>query len=498
MSGAATDIEDFLELVCRAPVGLVRFDDQGTVDLVNPAACNMIAPLMESPSIDNIFVSLRDVCPDLPETIANFEPAYGPVFEGRRIACRVPKGKRTLALTVHRLHRNSHMATLQDVTRQQEAEEQLRQLQKLEVIGRLTAGVCHDFNNLLQAIMGGAEFLRDEPALSTDAAEWLDLIESGARRGAYLTHHMLSYSRQQALAPKDLDLAGIMESFGLLVERTLGSVIAFSASMADGIGFVRADPGLLETALMNLAINAAHAMPDGGSLTCEAVPVLLDQPFGELKPGRYAMIAVTDSGTGMAPDVLARAFDPFFTTKGPDGTGLGLSMVQGFCRQSGGDVRVFSTAGKGTRFEIWLPEVPRNVEPADIQARPVAARTGRVLVVDDSLDVLRLMDAYLRTTGLTVRQATGGMQALAVMEAGERFDLLITDYAMPRLNGVALLRQARAIQPDLRALFISGFVGVSDALAGVTDAALLFKPFQRSQLTAAIDKLLVRQDEAAG
>jgi len=257
-----------------------------------------------------------------------------------------------------------------------------------------------------------------------------------------------------------------------------------SSTVADRIGLVRADRGQLETALMNLAINASHAMPDGGSLHF-AVARAEGEPFGEIEAGRYLVITVTDTGSGMAPDVLACIFDPFFTTKGLEGTGLGLAMVQGFCRQSGGDVRATSRLGEGTSFEIWLPEVEAEAPQGSKRARPASVEpVGHVLLVDDAQDVLTMVGAFLRTGGFTVYPASGGKQALSVLASGEHFDLLITDYMMPSLKGPELIRQARLIQPDLPAVVISGYADVEDFLADLPGTVLLKKPFRRDELIA--------------
>jgi PAS domain S-box-containing protein len=384
------------------------------------------------------------------------------------------------------------LAAIVDISERVRLEGRLRQAQKMEVLGRLAAGVSHDFNNILQVILGGVDVLKDEPALSPQARTFLDLIEGAGRRGGYLTHHLLSYVRKQALTPKLIDPAEALERLRLVLSRTLASNIAITLHPRPDAGRVRVDRHQLETALMNLAINAAHAMPNGGTLSL-SVSAAAGAPFGEIGPGRHVMIAVEDTGTGMTPEVLERAFDPFFTTKGLDGTGLGLAMVQGFSRQSGGDVRVTSTLGVGTRFEIWLPE-DTTAEAEAVAPRPrggdVPGVAGNVLLVDDVGDVLMMIEASLRQGGFAVRRAGGGREALAALAETVRFDILITDYMMPDMNGVELIRKARCLRPDLPALVISGYADATDVMADLPNATLLTKPFQRHELLERVTGLM--------
>jgi PAS domain S-box-containing protein len=389
------------------------------------------------------------------------------------------------------------LATIVDVSDRVRMEARLRQGEKMEILGRLAAGVSHDFNNILQVILGGVDLLKDEEALSPAGLTFVDMVRGSARRGASLTHHLLAYSRQQVQTPKLIDLRETLDRLSVVLTRTLGSHIAVTTRVDPGVGQVRADSGQLETALMNLAINGAHAMPDGGGLYIEARSAE-GETFGEIKHGRHAVISVTDSGTGMDPKVLARVFDPFFTTKGRDGTGLGLSMVHGFARQSGGDVRAFSALGKGSRFEIWLPEDHvRPPEPEVVRERAPDC-TGHVLLVDDARDVLIMVEAFLRKARFTVQRANGGEQALAAIASGTHFDVLITDYMMPRFSGVELIRRARQIKPGLPALVISGYAEATESIAEMEHAALLLKPFDRDELTARVSALIAGIADPSG
>ena len=373
-------------------------------------------------------------------------------------------------------------------------DERLRRSEKMEMVGRLAAGVAHDFNNILQVIIGGMEVLRDETGLSAQGRSFLGEVENAAGRGSSLTHHLLAYSRKQVLSPQILDPSETLENLRMIFCRTMRSNIAVSLDVAPGTGLVRADPNLLQTALMNLSVNAEQAMPDGGLLRCEA-RTEEGAAFGELKSGRHVVITVADTGSGMSEEVMSQAFDPFFTTKGLAGTGLGLPMVQGFCRQSGGDVRILSTA-EGTRVEIWLPEVAAAKVAARAADTP-RARSGRVLLVDDSRDVRLLVEAFLRKGGFLVHTAANGYEALAAMADGDRFDLIITDYIMPGLDGLALIREARHFQPDLPALIISGYAEATEAINGLSGMAFLTKPFHRERLLTEVGALL-GEDQRAG
>jgi signal transduction histidine kinase/ActR/RegA family two-component response regulator len=372
-----------------------------------------------------------------------------------------------------------------DVTERTRMEEQLHQAEKTQVNGHITASVGHDFNNILQTVASGVELLRDEKYLSDPGRRFLDVIGHATSRGASLSHHLLAFARKQTLNAEQIDPREILQSLCVILPRTLGPHVDVVTEVAEPIGFVHADRAELETALMNLALNAAHAMPSGGMLKIAVSAVEADSS-GRLNPGRYVVIAVTDTGEGMAADVLARAFEPFFTTRGPGDSGLGLAMVQGFCRQSGGDISATSRPGHGTTVKIWLPEI---TEPA---LRGTTAGPARVLLVDDSDDVLIMLDAFLRAGNFTVAQAPNAQAALATFAAGKRYDVLITDYMMPGSNGETLIRRAREYQPDLPALIITAFAGVVQLLDDLRDVAVLPKPFQRHQLLAHVNDMLAQ------
>jgi PAS domain S-box-containing protein len=361
------------------------------------------------------------------------------------------------------------------------SEEKLRQAQKMEAIGRLAAGVAHDFNNILQSVVGALEMVLDELPAGTPGHEYAGVALDAAERGSSLTHHMLSYARKQILRPRHIALEPFLADMQKLLVRTLGPHITVTVGTAKA-PCTLADPGQLQTALLNLAINAAHAMPHGGTLAIEA----RRQSAGGQG---WACVTVADSGTGMDAATLAQAVDPFFTTKGLDGTGLGLSMVQGFAEQSGGRLQLHSTLGQGTTVELWLPIIAAQAPPKPADAAPCATQ-GRILLVDDSPDVLLTTGSFLERAGFEVLRADSGDRALAMLTAEARFDLLITDYAMAGVNGADLIAEARLLLPGMRALLITGFADLryTDRLPAGT--LVLHKPFQRKDLTDALQRVM--------
>jgi PAS domain S-box-containing protein len=377
------------------------------------------------------------------------------------------------------------LGILQDITETREMEARLHQGQKLEAIGQLAAGVAHDFNNILQGVLGSLELILEDTSPGTDIHACAEIAANSGRRGAALTHQLLSYARKQILVPRPVNVAVFLADFRELLTRTLKPTIAVQVGAAAGTPDILVDPEHLQTALLNLAINAGQAMQGGGSLRIEASR----EPRAGCAEG-WVVLAVHDTGSGMDAETLAKAAEPFFTTKGPGGTGLGLPMVLGFARQSGGDLRLTSTPGQGTTAEIVLPGHPAAAVPAPAPAAPARRGAGRVLLVDDVADVIDSTTRILSKAGFQVTATTSGDAALAVLAAGERFDALVTDYAMPGLSGVDLVTLAREMRPGLPAVIMTGFAEVdTDRIAHV--ATVLRKPFQRGQLVDAVLDLVM-------
>jgi signal transduction histidine kinase/ActR/RegA family two-component response regulator len=382
------------------------------------------------------------------------------------------------------------------------SEAALAQSQKMEAVGRLTGGIAHDFNNLLTAVVGNLELLQlrvasDERALRLAAAAF-----EAAMRGAKLTTQLLAYSRTQKLALGVIDVNAVLRGTDELLARTVGPLIELRLLLDPAARPAIADANQLELAILNLALNARDAMPEGGRLTITTgrqviTPDQSGDGRDELGPGRYVVISVVDTGTGMPPEVLARAMEPFFTTKGiGQGTGLGLSQVYGIARQSGGDVRIESSAGRGTTVRILLREARRAARPnsstaIDPSSIPQSDQgpLGSVLVIDDDEDVRRIFVAGLQAYGYRASEAADGPTALHMLEQGMTVDVAVVDFAMPRMNGAALAQAARRLQPGLPIVFASGYADTA-AFEAVPGATILRKPIQIAELANAVRRML--------
>lgn len=392
----------------------------------------------------------------------------------------------------------------QDITEAREMEARLHQSQRLESVGKLTGGVAHDFNNLLTVMIGNAELLERRLAGEDRSRALAEMIRLAAQRGAELTRRLLAFARRQALLPKAVDASALVTGLDGLLRRALGEPIDIRLHLAADLPPAHVDPAQLETALLNLAINARDAMPDGGTLTIETGTATLDEAYAQrhgIAPGRYVTVAVSDTGHGMPEDVQRQAFDPFFTTKAPgEGTGLGLSMVYGFVRQSRGHVTLYSEEGRGTAITLYLPPAGADavVAPSPEAATPQATGgSERVLLVEDNPLVRDYALSAARSLGYRVVAAEDGVAGLAALERDGPFDLLLTDVVLPGpLNGGELAREARARAPGLKVLFMSGYtanaIGEQGRLDPGTD--LLHKPFGVNELArrmrAALDRPL--------
>jgi PAS domain S-box-containing protein len=387
------------------------------------------------------------------------------------------------------------------------AEEALRQSQKMEAVGQLTGGLAHDFNNLLTGISGSLEMLETRLAEGRyDAAQrYIAAAQGAAKRAAALTHRLLAFSRRQTLDPKTTDVNRLVAEMEDLVRRTVGPGVLIQVVQARDLWPTLIDPNQLENALLNLSINARDAMPQGGRLTIETANKWIDERSAsafDLSPGQYICLSVTDTGTGMSAEVIARAFDPFFTTKPlGEGTGLGLSMIYGFARQSGGQVRIYSELGQGTTMRLYLPRDHSasahgsEKEEAGPAPEPGAgAGAGEmVLVVDDEPTIRMLITEVLEGFGYGSIEAADGAGALRVFESGARIDLLITDVGLPGgMNGRQVADAARVQRPDLRVLFITGYAETAVVGNGQFEPGMqvLTKPFAMTELARRIKTLL--------
>jgi len=389
---------------------------------------------------------------------------------------------------------------IRDLTARVKMEQDLRQAQKMEAIGQLTGGVAHDFNNLLTVISGNLEML-ERRLTDAEHRDILNEAQEASKLGAELTKRLLAFGRRQSLNPKLTDLNALVGATVELLRRTLGEMIEIETRLAEGLPMIMADPGQIENALLNLAINARDAMPNGGRLIIQTAPAEIDRDYAaafvDVLPGMYVTLAVTDTGTGMTPEVRQRAFEPFYTTKGPGaGSGLGLSMVYGFVKQSGGHVQLYSELGHGTTVRLYLPQ---NAGEASVVAERAptsiarAASGATVLVVEDDQRVRRVSVRRLRELGYAVIEADSGPAALLVLDREEPIDVLFTDVVMPGgMTGVDLAHESRRRRPDLKILFTSGYAEPA-AVKGstlTTNVGWLGKPYSINELDAKLDELL--------
>jgi PAS domain S-box-containing protein len=392
-----------------------------------------------------------------------------------------------------------------DITEEQNREEMLRQSQKMEAVGQLTGGLAHDFNNLLTGMMGNLELLQVRLARGRvdDVERFISAAQGAGRRAASLTQRLLAFSRRQTLDPKPTDISTLIRGMEELLRRTVGPEIEIEVVDAPDLWPAMIDGTQLESALLNLCINARDAMPEGGRITVEAANKRLDEHAGrqhDIDPGEYLSICVTDTGTGMAREVIDRAFEPFFTTKPiGQGTGLGLSMVYGFARQSGGQVRIYSEVGMGTTICIYLPRHSGEVMNYTAEGSSFEEVKGSgetILVVDDEATIRHLIDEVLDEQGYTVIGAGDGAAGLKVLQSGARIDLLITDVGLPNgMNGRQVADAARSLRPGLKVLFITGYAENAAVGNGHLEPGmeLLTKPFTIEALSLKVAQILEKR-----
>jgi PAS domain S-box-containing protein len=504
--------ETLRTLIQASPLGISVIDGEERVRIWNPAAESIFGwkahEILGHPLPTLGLPAQGEELPALIRRVFQGHSVTGMEFPGRR------KDGSTVELSVSmaplrdaRGQISGAMAVVADVSERRAAdlqrihlEDQLRQSQKMEAVGRLAGGVAHDFNNLLTAITGYAELLQTRFDPGDDARQHVDEILRSSTRATQLTRQLLAFSRRQVLQPRVLSLAAVVQGVEGLLRRLIGEHIELTTVADPALGSVRADQGQVEQVLMNLAVNARDAMPSGGRLIIETRNVLLDDSYhdrhGRMRQGSHVLLSVTDTGVGMDEETRSHIFEPFFTTKEKDkGTGLGLATVYGIVKQSDGDIWVYSEPGRGTTFKIYFPRLEQAQEQPPREATRLRPRKGTetILLVEDSDVVRRLLRELLLQNGYTLLEARHGEEALALSAAhpGD-VHLLLTDMVMPRMSGRDLARRLCPLRPAMKVLFMSGYTEEAIASHGVLEpgTAFLEKPFTPETITRKVRELL--------
>jgi two-component system, cell cycle sensor histidine kinase and response regulator CckA len=443
---------------------------------------------------------VREVSPDLPFIFVSGTMGEDRAVESLKNGATDYVIKGRLAGFAVRVRRALKEAEDRETRKKLEA--QYRQVQKMEALGRLAGGVAHDFNNLLTVIVGYADLLHAETAPGASARDMLQQICESAQRGSELTRQLLAFSRKQVSEPRILDLNAVVERITPMLSRLIGEDVRLDIRLGEKPWTVSADPGLVDQAIMNLAVNARDAMPRGGQLRIETRNVKIGEGepglSAQARSGRYVMLALRDSGVGMDAETQSHMFEPFFTTKEiGKGTGLGLSTVLGIVEQAGGWIECKSELGRGTTFKIFLPDARRPPSAASVirPGAPVARGTGTVLLAEDSDVVRKLTQEMLTQAGYKVLSASGGGEALKLLEShNQPVDILITDTVMPGMSGPELVIHARRLRPSIKVLLVSGYVDrEAENFAVHSDAAFLAKPYTRETLTRKVRDILEGQ-----
>jgi PAS domain S-box-containing protein len=391
------------------------------------------------------------------------------------------------------------VGTIRDISERRRLEDQLRQAQKIEAVGQLTGGIAHDFNNLLGVVIGNLDAVLERVGTESESGKMVSRALNGALHGAELTHRLLAFARQQQLEPRGFSINDMLPDIISIVKRTLGESIAVRVLAIADLWPAFADPSQVQDAILNLAINARDAMPEGGTLTIQTANVHLDEVYcrdnPEARPGDFAMLAITDTGLGMPAYVAERAMEPFFTTKpAGQGTGLGLSMVYGFARQSGGHLKIYSEVGHGTTIKVYLPRAKADgplAEPSQKDPRGLARGNEIILVAEDNADLRKVAVIQLTDLGYSVREVADGEAALAILKGSERIDLLFSDIIMSgRLTGHVLAREARKCRPDLKVLLTTEYTEVSVTPENEPELPLLRKPYRKRDLALRLRAIL--------
>ncbi len=489
-------------------------DFEGKIASINPTARRLLGweegEMVGVPLMD--FVHPDDIPATLAEVGKLAEGHTTLAFENRY---RHKDGSyRTLSWTAVPFENRIH-AVGRDISAEREArealektEEALRQAQKMEAVGQLTGGIAHDFNNLLQGIIGSLDIIQRRVAQgrTADLDRFLNAATTTANRAAALTHRLLAFSRRQPLDPKPVKANQLVSQMEDLLRRTIGESIQLEMVLAGGLWTTKCDPHQLESAILNLSINGRDAMPSGGKLTIETCNAHLDKAYAarecDVKPGQYVCISVSDTGTGMSPDIVAKAFEPFFTTKPiGQGTGLGLSMIYGFARQSEGYAKIYSEVGQGTVVKLYLPRHYGEGEDTDelpqITEQHATEHGETVLVVEDEPVVRDLVVEVLTELGYNAIEAHDGPTGLSVLQSRQNIDLLVTDIGLPGLNGRQIADAGRQLRPDLKVLFMTGYAENATLASGFLEPGMqmITKPFSMENLATRIREMVEQPSE---
>ncbi len=494
---------NFRSLVTNAPYGICRCNSAGILLDANPALVNMLgyssAAELTGRNLANLYADPQHwfAVADHFRSRQEFNGMAADWTRKDRTLISVRLSGRSINGERHALF---YELFAEDVTAHRALEQQLRQAQKMEAVGRLAGGIAHDFNNLLMVISGYCEFLLDRVGDQAELRGPAKEIADAAGRATSLTRQLLAFSRKQILAPKVLDLNGVITENLKMLTRLIGEDIDLLMVPDATLGSVKADPGQIEQVIMNLAVNARDAMPRGGRLSIETSNATLDADYAKfhaaVSPGEYVLLTISDTGIGMDAETQSHIFEPFFSTKGHKGTGLGLSTVYGIIKQSGGYIWVYSEIGKGTSFKIYLPRVSETGETIDVQpAETIQPEKGHetILVVEDEANLRRLARVYLEKQGYRVLEAADGAAAITISSSYPGpIHLLLSDVIMPGMNGRELAQRLTALRPETRVLFMSGYtenvVGQNGTLDdGVT---LLPKPFSLPALRSKVREML--------
>jgi len=505
--------ESFRLIIERSPVPMIITDSDGNINLFNRKFVSLfgwtiddvrttdewwLAAYPDSAYRESVASSWFDAVAEATATGIETAP------QEWRLTCK--KGDvREVVFQMVQVTEDEAVIVLHDITERKKLEEQLRRSQKMEAVGQLTGGIAHDFNNLLNIVMGKAEILGIKIEGNKNAERDIEAIIGAVQRGASLTERLLAFSRQQVLSPQPTAVNDLVLDLDDMLRRTLGETVELHTHLGTSPCQALIDPHQFENALLNLAINAQHAMPKGGRLTIETADSTQDEIFAsrheDLTPGDYVVVTVSDTGTGMSPVVLEKAFDPFFTTKEVgEGSGLGLSMVYGFANQSNGCVTLQSEEGHGTIVKLYLPRSPMGVSEKDPEEETpqVTQGSGRILLVEDDEDVREIPTSILRDEGYEVFEAGDGEEAIKLLKEHQPFDLLFTDVVLPGgMNGVEIAEETKRLQPSIKVLYTTGYAEDAFVSAGkqVSDDKLLSKPYRRAELLEKVQTALESEDD---